>query len=299
MRILSIVAIAATLGSVYVSAPADGADEGGGWRLAYAAERPDRRGLDVFVTEVPGGKPRLVAGVNGRDDFSPAWSPDGKRIAYRINPPRSDESDIMVVPAKGGQPLNLTRSPAVADWSPAWSPDGRSIAYFSTRGGGRDVWVMGSDGSRPRRLTRDGSLNEYPSWSPDGQRIAFQSTRVGEFEIFVMSSDGRRQRNLSRHPARDKWAAWAPNGRLIAFVSTRDGSEDIFVMTPSGGNVRNLTRTPRLEESHPSWSPSGELTFIRHAETGPITLWAVRLDGTGARRLSTAAEPVFVYDWAP
>ena len=52
---------------------------------------------------MPDGGPRRIAGIGGRDDFSPAWSPNGKQIAYRLNPPRSDESDIMVVAAEWRQ----------------------------------------------------------------------------------------------------------------------------------------------------------------------------------------------------
>ena len=135
----------------------------------------------------------------------------------------------MVVAASGGRARNLTNSPGVADWSPAWSPDGRSIAFFSMRAGGRDIWVMRQT-ARERRLTRDGSLNEYPTWSPNGRTIVFQSTRDGEFELYAMASDGRRQRNLTRHPSEDKWAAWSPDGKWIAFMSMRDGSEDVFVI---------------------------------------------------------------------
>ena len=83
-------------------------------KLVYASESSGRRGLDVYVTVVPGGRPRLLAGVAARDDFSPAWSPDGNLIAYRRNPARGDEGEIMVVSASGGKPRNLTRSPAVA-----------------------------------------------------------------------------------------------------------------------------------------------------------------------------------------
>jgi Tol biopolymer transport system component len=299
VRALSLALLAATLASACASAAGEAREQTPTWRLVYASESPSRRGLDIYVTSVPGGTPRRIAGVAGRDDFSPAWSPNGKLIAYRINPSRGDEGDVMVVAARGGTPRNLTKSPGVADWSPAWSPDGRSIAFFSTRAGGRDLWLMQSDGSRKRRLTRDGSLNEYPTWSPDGRTIAFQSAREGEFEIHAIASDGRRRRNLSRHPARDQWAAWSPDGRWIAFMSMRDGSDDVFVMRPDGSRVQNLTRTPGLQESHPSWSPSGELTFSRHGDSGPIELWGIRVGGGGARRLDTAVEPVFVYDWAP
>jgi Tol biopolymer transport system component len=81
-------------------------------------------------------------------------------------------------------------------------------------------------------------------------------------------------------------------------MSDRDGSEDVFVMRADGSRVRNVTETPTLDESHPTWMPDGRLSFTRHGETGPIELWSVGVDGSGARRLSTTAEPVFVYDWA-
>src|SRR5919109_2411701 len=172
------------------------------------------------------------------------------------------------------------------------------IAFFSNRGGRRDLWTMRPDGSRPRRLTRDGSLNEYPSWSPDGTHIAFQTARNGEFDIYVMARDGTRQRNLTRHLARDQWAAWSPDGETIAFMSTRDGSEDVFLVNADGSDVRNVTRTPGLQESHPAWSPTGELTFTRHAEVGPIEVWAASPLGESPRRLDTTAQPVFTFDWA-
>jgi len=44
-------------------------------------------------------------------------------------------------------------------------------------------------------------------------------------------------------------------------------------------------------------APSGELTFTRHDDRGPVEVWAVATDGTRARRLQTPVEPVFTYDW--
>jgi Tol biopolymer transport system component len=266
------------------------------WRLVYASEVAGRRGLDIYVVAVPGGKPRRVAGVPRRNDFSPSWSPDGRTIAYRLNPVRGDEGEIMVVPARGGKARNLTKSPGVADWSPVWHPSGQTIAFFSFPGRRGDIWLMRRDGKRKRRLTRDGTLNEYPTFSPDGKRVAFQSHRGGDFDIYVIAGNGR-ERNLTMHPARDQWAAWSPDGEWIAFMSERDGGEDVFVMRPDGSGVRNLTRTTAFFESHPAWAPDRRLTFSRHGDSGPISLWAIDPEGTAAEQLDTVAEPVFTYDW--
>ena len=65
------------------------------------------------------------------------------------------------------------------DYSPSWSPDGRHIAFESWRDGNQEIYVMGSDGSNPRRLTNDFVFADSPSWSPDGRHIAFTSYRDG------------------------------------------------------------------------------------------------------------------------
>jgi Tol biopolymer transport system component len=265
--------------------------------LAYASDPGGN--LDVYVVGIgDGASPRQLTS-SPRDEFSPSWSPDGRRIAFRVNPPRGDEGDIWTMRGDGTHKRNLTRSPRVADWSPAWSPDGRYIAYFSMAAHGADIWVMSADGSHKKRITQDGALNEYPTWSPDGRHMAFNSHRDGQFEIYRSNSSGKRQRNLTRHAGKDQWPAWSRDETSIAFVSERDGSEDVFVMRADGSSVRNLTRTTTLEESHPAWMPDGRISFARHGETGPIELWSANADGSEARRLGTAAEPIFVFSWRP
>ena len=275
-------------------------DVGGPWTLAFATEKEGRRRLDVFVTTVPSGEPRRIAGVAGRDDFSPSLSPDGRWVAFRRNPARGDEGDIYVVRTRGGEAVNLTHSPGIADWSPVWSPSGDEIAYASNVEDNLELWVMSADGSRKHRLTDDPAIDEYPTWSPDGSRLAFNSTRDGQYDVWVMDATGRGASNLTHDSTSDdKWPAWSPDGEWIAFASNRDGSEDVFVARSDGSDVRNLTATPDRQESHPAWLPNGTLTFSRHGESGPISLWAVSIEGGSEVRIETDAEPVFVYGWGP
>jgi len=77
--------------------------------------------------------------------------------------------------ADGSHRRNLTRR-AGQDHAPAWSPDGKKIAFASVRRGpSLAIWVMNTDGSHQRRVSKvDG---EYPAWSPDGS--ASCSAQVG------------------------------------------------------------------------------------------------------------------------
>ena len=49
------------------------------------------------------------------------------------------------------EPRNLTNHGQADSW-PAWSADGAYIAFSSNRDGNYEIYVMGSDGSNPRRL---------------------------------------------------------------------------------------------------------------------------------------------------
>jgi Tol biopolymer transport system component len=75
----------------------------------------------------------------------------------------------------------------------AWSPDRKQLV-FMRRGGG--IWVMKSDGSRCRSLTRNGA-DLYPFWSPHGLRIAFTRHVSGPPHVYVMNADGTRPRSLT------------------------------------------------------------------------------------------------------
>jgi len=128
------------------------------------------------------------------------------------------------------------------------------ITFSSNRDGNPDIYVMGTDGSNPARLTSSAAHDDYPAWSPDGTRIAFGSYRDGNWEIYVIGAEGSNPVNLTNNPAGDWQPAWSPDGTRIAFTSERDGNWEIYVIGADGSNLVNLTNNPG-GDALPAWSP--------------------------------------------
>jgi Tol biopolymer transport system component len=248
---------------------------------------------DIYVVNADGsGLVRLTDDPGA--DFDPTWSPDGRGIAYRHESGGGDDSaEIYVMNADGSQKRNLTRRPG-QDHAPAWSPDGRRIAFASVRGGPiPSIWVMNTDGSNQKRVSRvDG---EYPAWSPNGRKIAFERNTFGPtgWDIWVMNSDGSGGKPLVAWRTDEKGAAWSPDGKHIAFGSDRGtarGFDHVWIAKADGSHKHRLTS--QFGE-RPAWSPDGAYLVFT---AGRLAI--VRRGGSGATaiRVSVPGEPALA-DW--
>ena len=98
---------------------------------------------------------------------------------------------------------------------PAVSSDQVAFAYAG------DLWVVGRDGGRARRLTATPSIETDPSFSPDGSQIAFTATVGGNTDVYVLASKGGTPRRLTYHPGLDMARGWTRDGRRVMFGSAR------------------------------------------------------------------------------
>jgi Tol biopolymer transport system component len=310
LRLLAAAALTAVAVIAALSAPVAATVPGGNGRIVFASNAGGQ--VDVYVMAADGsGRTNLTSSPGADQD--PAWSPDGTRIAFSSN--REGNSDIYVMNADGSNVVRLTES-LLDDSDPAWSPDGTRIAFVSTRSqnageigeSSEEIWVMGSDGSDPVRLTSNTVIDDDPAWSPDGRRIAWMrwSGSTG-MDIWVMNADGTGPVRLTTAGGDDERPSWSPDGSRIVFSSQRDGGTGfrgggtgrVYLMDADGANQVALTTV--VSDRDPAFSPDGtRVVFASSREGGDSELYAIAADGTGsAVRLTSDDANDLEPDWQP
>jgi len=254
-----------------------------GTRLAWTTNREGNRQIymttsDTVTDVTSDSKSKLVDGgnislgvyngdkavklsFNGADDFSPAWSPDGKSIAFVSD--RTGDHDIYLLDVDTEElPTNLSKKIVWPDertgsneYDPSWSDDGTSLLFTSYGGRDEDIWRIGKKGSGLTNLTEKHQLgnDKYASSSFDGQYILFQSDREGNQDIFLMSSDGSLPVNLTRSPhVNETNPTWIAEGPYFTFeiAPSAEGlpvtamRRDIFVASPDFDAYLDLHKVP-------------------------------------------------------
>ena len=212
---------------------------------------PDRTKI-AFVSYRNGGDQIYVMDADGKNlirltdgplsKSSPDWSPDGGKIAFTVGPDRRQErkSHIAVMDADGNNRLRLENSAQ----NPSWSPNGREITFASRRAGGMwyDIYVIGADGQRLRRVTHHLWGARSPAFSPDGKRIAYVAIDESYHHIFVVGADGENRVRLTHNQQNHGDPAWSVSGRRIAYVVwSNDDPLTIHLMTSDGQYLKLLS----------------------------------------------------------
>ena len=199
----------------------------------------------LVITRADGSHPIGIPVPDGLQPDDPAWSPDGRRVAF-TGGLGAGLTSVFVVGVRGQGLRRLTDGEF--DSQPAWSVEDE-IVFLRENGDlpGSDLFVVGSDGARQRRLARVG---RSPAWSPDGRRVAFAS----RLQIHSIRADGTGRKALGRGLD----PTWSPDGRMIAFKRFRG----LRVMSRHGGAQRVIATTKSIphvradeELFAPDWRP--------------------------------------------
>jgi hypothetical protein len=172
------------------------------------------------------------------------------------------------------------------------------IAFSSSRepnSGGNDLWVMGSDGSDPVKLTDHPGPDSQPAWSPDGSRIAFRSYRDPIGGIWVVDADGSNTANLITANTSFSNPAWSPDGSRIAFTR----HSDIWVMNSDGTNPVRIVDSDTSSGGHPTWSSDGSRIAFWTNRDGDAEIYVVNSDGSNPVNVTNHPANEFTPAWSP
>jgi Tol biopolymer transport system component len=250
----------------------------GGWRLADWALNLDAGvvGVDSQARRTSKMNP-IVTGYH--EDFTPAWSPDGKWIAYHSHrsptpvafyEAAGSTDDLYLRRVSGGpsEEIRLTDfgwEVGVGDWS----PDSRRLVFDSwERGGPQGVskpWIVTIDPSngkplRVERLPLPNPIKDatFESWSPKGDEIAIEErTGSNGHILWVVSTEGKHAEKLVEYTGGTYGGLdWTPDGKTIVYGALAGERMQLFAIPCSGGPPQQLTNDP-ANLMHPQVSPDG------------------------------------------
>jgi len=273
-------------------------------RIVYVSDRDatkERRSKELYIVDYDGFNPRRVT-VNGSLNILPAWRPDGQAIAY-VSYRQGTPVVYLAKIFEGQSVANLTgeRGDSQA-FSPSFSPDGQRLAYGSNREDSMDVWVSGSDGAHPRRLTTTRAKDTAPCFSPTGQEIAFTSDRTGTPQLWLMDSEGLNVRRLT--VGSGTWndgCAWNPAKQWseIAYTARLEaGGFDIAIIDLATRQVRQIT-SGRGSCEYPSWAPNGRHLVFSCKRGSRWELTISDREGRSIHTLATGPGNNVQPDWGP
>ena len=219
-----------------------------GKRLALAI-RSGFMSRDIWIHDIASDT-RVQLSMEGGDNQSPVWMPDGRRLTFASN--QSGSQNIYIRPLDAGAALQLLLGGGLPHNPSSWSRDGRMLAYYTVDpANGRDIWLFDRAGLiRPVLAT---AANERsPSLSPDGGWMAYVSDESGSDEVYVRATEkADTAHRVSAGGGTE--AVWSQDGREIFYRQ----ADRMMVVPVVPGPALSLGLPQRLFERQYVLDPGG------------------------------------------
>jgi Tol biopolymer transport system component len=168
------------------------------------------------------------------------------------------------------------------------------IVWSSSRVGNHDLFVMDTDGSHIRQITKGEAVDWFPRFSPDGTRILFTRSKKGwvferdantegKWDIFTVAPDGSDELKVVDNAS---WGSWISNDEIVYARATR-----IYRRKLSGDDEKLLVDSAKVPEldgalmQQPEMSKDGKYIAITlrgsKRETGIWDIDAKKWNRTG------------------
>lgn len=199
---------------------------------------------DIFVASADGSKPKKLAASKGYDAEA-TISPDGKQVVFTSS--RDGDLELYIMNHDGSNVRRITNDKGY-DGGAFFSPDGKMLVYRAyhptdsteildgekllreqlVKPSKMEIFVINTDGTGKRQVTRNGAANFAPFFTPDGKSIIFASNmndpKGYDFDLFLIDIDGRNLEQVTFSKGFDGFPMFSPDGKQLVFVSGRNAT---------------------------------------------------------------------------
>jgi Tol biopolymer transport system component len=194
--------------------------------------RPDGSGVEPLTT-TPGYDAEATIGPDGRIVFTSVR--DGDMEIYVMNGDGSGVKRLTNRPGPDGGPF-FSKDGSMIVWRGKSMSDGKELQEYQDllkaglwRPTELELFVMRSDGSDVRQITKLGGANFAPYFHPDGRRVIFASNyedpKGRNFELYMTDVSGPRLERITYSDAFDGFPMFSPDGRKLVFASNRHAAK--------------------------------------------------------------------------
>ena len=245
--------------------------------------------------------PQPLSGAAGVTRGPGAWSPDGRLLAYLVSEEAVSVSFSGVAIRSLETGDERTLNPQLTQvYGVQWFPDNRALLLGGTDFKGRQGYYRLDAQSGAVTAIRHRSPDEPNigggALSPDGKTlyIGMAADPKGRTSV-LMARDvaSGQEREIHRSPAAMHGLSPSRDGLQLA-MALRDavtGKTSIVILPATGGTPRTVLALPEGQTILPNagpmqWGTSNHLLVTIRTNAGRQTdIWAVALDGSGARKL--------------
>ena len=214
---------------------------------------------------------------------------DGKALVTGLNP----DLQLVLASFDGSQRQVLVQGGSRG----SLSADGARLAYPA------DAGITILDLASGDTSTLKGIQGRDLRWSPDGSRIAYV-TAGDAYGIFIIATDGKTPPRQLSNLGYESIAGWSPDGKVLYFAIPGASSDGFLLRAAdvASGEVRDLFVLKDSSRKAPMPAVSLDGGWIAYRGADNASLYLVRIDGSGSRKLIESISPGYAISgiaWGP